>query len=242
MMRRTSAVVLALGAAALVAACERKEGQGGSGPQDAVSQAQKASEQALREAREAQSKASEQQQKAQKARDRAQREGQEAEKARAEAESEFQQAQQLQSEAQARAQQAQQQVQQNQQQAVQAQAQLQQEQQQRRQAQLEREQAALQGQGQGGGGQGGQKLLVGTVARAGAKEVTVRPGNGQGGALTLAVDGQTEILVDGQRASAEQLSAEQHVNVTWQQAPGMPGPRAVRIDAQTATGGSGAQP
>jgi hypothetical protein len=103
---------------------------------------------------------------------------------------------------------------------------------------LEKEQAAI----QGSSGQGGQKLLVGTVARAGANEVTVRPDNGQAGALTLAVDGQTEILVDGQRASAEQLSAEQHVNVTWQQAPGMPGPRAVKIDARTATGGSGPQP
>ncbi|MEN9796780.1 MAG: hypothetical protein RL653_476 [Pseudomonadota bacterium] len=239
MLRRTSAVVWALGAAALVAACEKKEGQGGSGPRDAVAEAQEASEQALREAREAQSKATEQQKKAERARDKAQREAQEAEKARAEAESEFQEAQQLQSEAQARAQQAQQQVQQHQQQAAQGQAQLQQEQQQRRQAELQREQAAVQG---GGGGQGGQKLLVGTVARAGAKEITVRPENGQGNALTLAVDDQTEILVDGQRASAQQLSAEQRVNVTWQQAPGMPGPRAVRIDAHAATGGSGTVP
>lgn len=238
MLRRTSAVVLALGATTLLVACEQREGQGGSGPNDAIARAQEASEQALREAREAQSKASEQQQKAEKAREKAQRESDEADKARAEAQSEFDKAQQLQSEAQARAQQAQQQVQQNQQQAAQAQAQLQQEQQQRRQSKLQQEQQAL----QGGGGQGGQQLLVGTVARAGAKEVTVRPDNGQSDALTLAVDERTEIVVDGQRASAEQLSAEQHVNVTWQQAPGMPGPRAVKIDAHTATGGSGAQP
>jgi hypothetical protein len=72
--------------------------------------------------------------------------------------------------------------------------------------------------------------VEGTVARAGAGEVVVRPAEGE--AVTMRVGADTPVRVDGRVARAEEIPQGARVRAAYTLEDG--DPRAVRIDAERA--------
>ena len=222
---RTSWAIAALGIFAF-SAC-KETARDGQQPGDQVKTEQKRAEGDFKRAEDAQKKASNEQQDAKSAQSdvekarkdlqekeqKAQKQQSEAQQAQASATTEAQRAQSEGTQAQQRAQQALQQ-----QQASQAQSQQQ-------TAQAEQQSAQTSQQSVSGGGSGTSEL-TGRLERATASELRL-----ENNAQPLKIDSSTQVTLDGQNTSADQLPPGSEVRASFRQDSGEA--RAIRIEAKS---------
>lgn len=214
---------------------EQQEGAGGSGPAAQVEQAQQETQQAFEQARQKQQEASSKQQEAQTAQQQVQKEQQELQQAEQQAQAKGQQAQQAQQDAQQTAQQSQQRAQQAQQQASQAMQQQQQQQEQQRAEQARQMEQQSQQPQQATGGSGMQQQVSGELSSAQSNAVVIQ--SASEGSISLKVDPSTQVFIDGQQGSIQELQQGSDVRASYTVDQQNNQKKAIRIEVTSAQGG-----